>query len=183
MSSDSKWEAIREENYLSDNIVQTEDFLVDFSWKEFKRTRRKGHRISYDDFLDIQRETGNNYRRALAEAYYGGNFMQIKAHIYKVEAGRILFKNVVIRCFRDDGSYFDGCEDHVWVEKQWFNKIKPRLGGNVSFFANVYRYITETKDGYRVDYALRDATQICRIGEYDIPITHNILPVMQYMYA
>ncbi len=74
--------------------------------------------------------------------------------------------------YSDGCDFFEGKEDHVWMNIQGFEDFK--IGECVSFFADVYKYI-KTGNGKVLDYSLRNPQGIKQIDSYQLPSDDDII--------
>ena len=130
-----------------------------------------GEKLTYDDFIDIQIQTGPNYRGSfmLCYYYYPQGF---KGQVERFSNGRICFKRIHVEGMYPDGTCFKGKEDHVWMLADDFNNLK--IGDCVSFFAEPYRYI-KTGNGKKLDFGLRNPVDIKKINKYDLPSDEELM--------
>lgn len=132
-------------------------------------------KLTYPDFIDIQIQTGKNYRGGFMLCYYYCP-MEFKGEVEKFGKGRICFSRIFVDGMFPDGVWFEDKEEHVWMSIEGFEDLK--VGDCVSFFAEPYRYI-KTGDGKKHDFGLRKPTQIKKIEKYDLPTDDDLL--MQYI--
>ena len=132
MATDEKWEKLKEEFYGQNRLVITDYGTIDFSPDSLKEVQLNGQKITYDEYLEIQRNS--NERGAFAECYYsGGEQADCKGQILKIEDNKIMFKRIYVSGMYMDGDGFEGKEDHVWMSRKGFEKYK--VGDCLSFSA------------------------------------------------
>ena len=71
-------------------------------------------KLTYPDFIDIQIQTGKNYRGGFMLCYYYCP-IGFKGEVEKFGKGRICFSRIFIDGMYPDGVWFEGKEDHVWM--------------------------------------------------------------------
>lgn len=154
------------ENYQQEVIVQCEDGALNFSPSRMKDIVG-GEKLTYNDYLELQIDSWNKSRKGFEWVFYGGmGFGEFKGEIERVKEERVCFKRIYISGMYPDGEYFEGKEDHVWMDRTGFEKFV--VGDNLEFFAEVYRYI-KTGNGKVLDYGLRNPEKITRIEQYPLP--------------
>lgn len=124
--------------------------------------------MSYEEYLELQKASGDEVRHDLEKAYYENCWVACKGQIEKINKakGRICFERVYLDIFSCDGNGFMGKEDHVWMECSGFESYKA--GDNLSFTAEIYRYV-KTGNGKMLDFGLRNPQGIRKIGGgYDL---------------
>lgn len=154
--------------YQQEVIVQCEDGALNFSPSQMKDIVG-GEKLTYNDYLEMQIDSWNKSRKGFELVYYGGmGSGRFKGEIeqIKVKEKRVCFKRIYISGMYPDGEYFEGKEDHVWMDRTGFERF--RVGDDLEFFAEVYRYI-KTGRGKVLDYGLRNPKGITRIEEYPLP--------------
>lgn len=135
--------ALLMEYYGDDIMVMSRFGNIDFS-PDRKADIVGGKKLSYDDYLDIQIQSYGKQRSWFAMCYYNlpNEFMGC---IEKKAKKNICFQRIYVSgMYPDDCSFFEGKEDHVWMDIHGFEDFK--VGDCVSFYAEVYRYI---KTGFR----------------------------------
>ena len=167
--TNEEWSRLKEKYRGSDTVCITDEGTIDFSPQSFIETELNGSRLSYDEYLDIMRSSGNGVRKYLEQFFYSGiRYADCRARIERTDRdkGRILFLSIFISGTRGDGSIIDGKEDHVWIDKKGFEAFDEN--DCVSFTAEIYRYI-KLGSGKRLDYSLRDPENIKRTDPYELP--------------
>ncbi len=127
-------------------------------------------KLTYEDYLDIQIQTGSQFRGAFLLCYYYTPLC-FKGEIETFTEGRVCFKRVCVDGMYPDGTCFEGKEDHVWMSIDGFDGLA--IGDCVSFFAEPYRYI-KTNNGKKLDYGLRNAVDIKKIDPYEMPTDEEL---------
>ncbi len=145
--------------------------IIDFSPDGMKDIK-SGHPLSYDEYLDIQIRSQGKERPWFALCYY--NFPnEFKGCIEIRNNQKICFQRIFVTgMYADDCSFFDGKEDHVWMDEAGFEKFE--VGDCVSFYADVYRYV-KTGHGKILDYGLCNPRNIEKIEAYRLPSDKQIV--------
>ncbi len=158
-------------HYGDDTVVSSEIGFLDFS-PAGKLDVVGGEKLNYDDYIDIQIRSFGKQRTWFEMCYYNlpSEFMGC---IEKKTKKTICFKRIyVIGMYSDGCDFFEGKEDHVWMNIQGFEDFK--IGECVSFFADVYKYI-KTGNGKVLDYSLRNPQGIKQIDSYQLPSDDDII--------
>ena len=127
--------------------------------------------LSYADFIDIQIQSGDDYRGSFMLCYFYGTG-EFKGEVEKFGKGRVCFKRIYVDGMYPDGDMFEGKEEHVWMSLDGFGNLA--IGDCVSFFAEAYRYV-KTSNGKRLDYGLRNPEGVKKIEKYDLPSDEDII--------
>lgn len=164
-------QAMLARNYGDKIIVMTEQGSVDFNPEGMADIESK-YEISYDDYLDLQIQSWGRQRSWFAMCYYNLP-SQFMGRITKKGKKKICFERIFITgMYPDDCSFFDGKEDHVWMDTTGFEAFEK--GDCVSFYAEVYRYV-KTGNGKLLDYALKNPAYIESIDSYKLPSDNEII--------
>lgn len=158
-------------HYGDDTVVSSEIGCLDFS-PTGKLDVVGGEKLTYDEYIDIQIRSSGKQRIWFEICYYNlpSEFMGC---IEKKTKKNICFKRIYVSGMYPDGcDFFEGKEDHVWMDIQGFENFK--IGDCVSFFADVYRYI-KTGNGKILDYSLRNPQGIKQIDSYQLPSDDDII--------
>ena len=133
-----------------------------------QKTLSGGKALTYDDYLDLMRESGHSVRQDFEKAYYGVSWYSFKGRVERInqKKGTVCFERIFVSAEYIDGDGFFGKEDHVWMDLAPFLPCKK--GDCFSFLADVYRYV-KTGNGKMIDFGLRHPEDIRRIGEYELP--------------
>ena len=172
--TNEQWEELKRNYYQSNTVAITEDGAIDFSVENYRETEFNGAKVSYDEYLDIQRISGSG-RGWFAKCFYdGGRGAECKGQIERINEskGMILFKRIFVSGMYGDGTFFDGKEDHVWMSRKGFEKYK--VGDCLSFYAEVYQYL-KTGTGKELDFAIRTPDDIEIIDSYELPTDDELL--------
>lgn len=157
--------------YGDDAKVLSEYGCIDFSPTGMKNVVG-GERLSYDDYIDIQIQSSGKQRDWFEMCYYNLP-SEFKGCIEKKTQSTVCFKRIFVTgMYPDDCSFFDGKEDHVWMDIKGFEQFQ--VGDSVSFFAEVYRYL-KTGNGRLIDYSLRNPDGIKRIEAYELPSDDELM--------
>ena len=158
-------------HYGDDTVVSSEIGCLDFS-PTGKFEVVGGEKLTYDEYIDIQIRSSGKQRTWFEMCYYNlpSEFMGC---IEKKTKKNICFKRIYVSGMYPDGcDFFEGKEDHVWMDIQGFEDFK--IGDCVSFFADVYKYI-KTGHGKILDYSLRNPQGIKQIDPYQLPSDDDII--------
>ena len=173
--TDREWKEMKA-RYLHQNIVcQTDDGTIDFSYESYEKIEFNGVRVSYDEYLDIQRLSGGVERGYFAMCYYNsGGSADCKGQIegFNEAKNQVVFKRIFVSGMYSDGSFFDGKEDHVWMSRNGFEQYK--VGDSISFSAEVYRYL-KTRNGKQLDFGIRSPRYVEKIEPYTLPADDELL--------
>ena len=145
---------------------------IDFSRERMSDVRSSG-KLSYNDYLDVQFATlGKKYRGSFQQCYYEYP-SSFKGEIEKITPnGKICFKRIFVTgMYHDDLSFFDGKEEHVWMDSAGFEEYK--IGDCLEFFAEIYRYI-KTGGGKQLDFGLCNPQGIKLIEAYELPTDEEL---------
>lgn len=167
------WKEIKNDFYKEDAVIPLDEGVVDFSPKRMKKVVN-GNFKSYDEYLDIQRKSGKFLRHDFERCYYDSIESFFKGRVERINYKNktILFQRIMVSGTYDDGTCFDGKEDHVWVK---FNKPgKFSEHSCYSFDAQVYRYMKHGKNGKLIDYGLRNLSHIEKIASYEVPTDEEL---------
>lgn len=173
--NEAEWKKLKKEYYRSNTICTTDDGTIDFSPEDFEKLVTNGHRITYDEYLDIMWKSGQNVRHSFAECFYSGDgFAQCKGKIqgFTTKKHKVIFKRLHVTGTYSDGLCFNGKEDHVWMNDTEFKNFSA--GDNVTFEAEVYRYL-KTANGKKIDFGLRNPSYIKKTGDYQLPTDDELL--------
>ena len=158
-------------HYGDDTVVSSEIGCLDFS-PTGKFDVVGGEKFTYDEYIDIQIRSSGKQRTWFEMCYYNlpSEFMGC---IEKKTKKNICFKRIYVSGMYPDGcDFFEGKEDHAWMDIQGFEDFK--IGDCVSFFADVYKYI-KTGNGKILDYSLRNPQGIKQIDSYQLPSDDDII--------
>lgn len=156
--------------YGTKTIVFDYDGVINYDPEELKKVVG-AERLSYDEFLEIQKRTAKDVRHSFERCYHSVA-IGFKGQIEKRNSKKICFKRIYVDGMHTDGTCFEGKEDHVWMDCKGFEGYD--IGDCLSFFAEVYCYI-KTGDGKAIDYGLRNPEEIKRIDAYELPSDKDLL--------
>lgn len=165
-----EWEAFKNEFYGSNFKVQSKWGNIDFSPTVLEEIQG-GEKITYDEYLEIMRRTGNQVRHYFEYCYHDCIEMDFKGQIEKMTTTKICFQRIYVCGTYCDGTCMDGKEDHVWMDLKGFEKYE--VGDSVSFSADVYMYL-KTGNGKAIDYGLRNPDFIKKIPTYSLPTDDDL---------
>ena len=167
---DRKWEAFKKVHYGSKTCIMCEWGVIDFDKEKMKEVAG-GEKLTYDEYLDILKESGKNCRSWFEMCYYQYS-LGFKGEIEKKNNKNICFKRIYVSGMYNDGICFDGKEDHVWMDIKGFENYQ--VGDNISFSAEIYRYLI-TSNGKIIDFGLRNPSGIKKVNSYELPSDDDLL--------
>ena len=126
-------------------------------------------KLTYPEFIDIQIQTGKDYRGSFMLCYYY-NPIEFKGEVETFGKGTICFKRIYVDGMYPDGVMFEGKEDHVWMSAEGFGKLEK--GDCISFFAEVYRYV-KTSDGKKLEFGLRNPQVLRKLKSTNYQLMMN----------
>ena len=173
--TDEKWKKLKKNHYRSSRLVITDDGIIDFGIDTYNETEFNGINVSYDEYLDLQRSSVQEQRIWFKTCFYeGGGYVDCKGQIERINKNKdkIVFKRIYIGGEYTDGTFFDGKEEHVWIDRKGFEKYK--IGDCLSFNAEVYQYL-KTGNGKKLDFAIRNPEDIEMIESYELPSDDDLL--------
>ena len=169
-----RWTAAKAAFYRQPIAVITEWGLIDFD-PESQKTLSGGETLSYDDYLDLAKNSGHSVRHDFEKAYYDASYCVFKGRVGRIDAKRdtVCFERIYIDAdyVNGGGDGFFGKEDHVWMDFTKFPSCKK--GDCFAFTADIYRYI-KTGHGKLIDFGLRDPECIRRIDAYELPSDEDL---------
>ncbi len=153
------------------NICAIEEGSVIFYSPDSQKDVVGADKMSYDEYLDVQRQSLGKIRSSFERCYF--NYpMGFKGQIEKTTKDHVCFRRIFVTGMYSDGVMFDGKEDHVWVNKAGFEGLVE--GDSVEFCAEVYRYV-KTGNGKQIDYSLRNPQGIKKIDSYELPSNEELM--------
>ena len=167
LPDDERWMKVKETFRNSKYGVISEWGFIDFDPEE-KKTLVGGEALSYDEYLDVQKQSGRDIRQSFAKSYYDAACVSFKGKVCRINAKKkqLCFERIFVNGFYPDGDGYFGKEDHVWMSLDGFEGC--RVGECLAFDADVYRYL-KTGHGRMIDFGLRNPTAVRRIEEYELP--------------
>lgn len=151
-------------------IVTTYDGIIDFDPEGYFDIVG-ANKFTYNDYIDVQIKSFGKTRGWLATCYYNIT-LGFKGCVSKKTEKHICFDRIMVYGMYSDGVYFDGKEEHVWMDIAGFEECQ--IGDCVSFSAEVYRYV-KTSNGKQIDFALRNPEGIKKIEAYELPSDNDLL--------
>ena len=151
-------------------IVTTYDGIIDFDPEGYFDIVG-ANKFTYNDYIDVQIKSFGKTRGWLATCYYN-IALGFKGCVSKKTEKHICFDRIMVYGMYSDGVYFDGKEEHVWMDIAGFEECQ--IGDCVSFSAEVYRYV-KTSNGKQIDFALRNPEGIKKIEAYELPSDNDLL--------
>lgn len=166
-SGNEKWQKFKKEFWGKKLLATTEWGLIDFD-PQGKDDMVGGDALSYDEYLDLQMQSGKRVRTYFEICYYDADFFSFKGRIKRINTKKQLlcFERIFVEDLYGDGDGFSGKEDHVWMSLTGFENY--RVGDCLFFEAEVYRYL-KTSRGKMIDFGLKDPVGIRKVGEYEVP--------------
>ena len=128
-------------------------------------------KLTYPEFIDIQIQTGKDYRGSFMLCYYY-DASEFKGEVETFGKGTICFKRIYVDGMYPDGNMFEGKEDHVWMSAEGFGRLEK--GECISFFAEAYRYV-KTSNGKKLEFGLRNPQSVKKIEKYQLPTDEELL--------
>ena len=164
-SGNEKWQKFKKEFWGKKLLATTEWGLIDFD-PQGKDDMVRGDALSYDEYLDLQMQSGKRVRTYFEICYYDADFFSFKGRIKRINTKKQLlcFERIFVEGLYGDGDGFSGKEDHVWMSLTGFENY--RVGDCLFFEAEVYRYL-KTSRGKMIDFGLKDPVGIRKVGEYE----------------
>ena len=137
-TEEEEWQKLKAQNYGKNVGVQSEWGIIDFNPAGLKEVVG-GEKLTYDEYLDIMKTSGNKCRHYFELCVYDCSFDDFKGQVEKKAKGNICFKRVFVSGMYMDGTFLDGKEDHVWMSEEGFENCQE--GDCFSFTAEIYRYL------------------------------------------
>ena len=116
-----------------------------------------GEKLSYNDYIDIQIQSFGKQRGGVKTCYYEMP-AEFKGQIDRVTKNTVCFKRIFVTGMYSDGTFFDGKEDHVWMDRSGFEEYV--VGDCVTFFAEVYQYLKTSNGTLTETYAFLHCVSI-----------------------
>jgi hypothetical protein len=173
VSEMNDWKKIRKENYGKDTVVNYGKGYIDFSPEGMKKVKH-GEALSYEDYLEIQKKSCEQFREYFAMCYWNHYVCDFKGQIERINEskGKVVFKRLFVDGMYHDGIGFFGKEDHVWMDKEPFAEYS--VGDCLRFSANICRYL-KTGNGKYIDYDLENPEAIKKIDSYEVPTDQELV--------
>ena len=168
-----EWEKTKRSYYGSNTVLQIYGGCIDFN-PDKQTDLVGGERLSYDEYLDLQMITCENKEKVrwkFAQCYYNIP-AEFKGQIERITKKSVCFKRIYVSGMYSDGTFFDGKENHVWIDKKGLEQYS--VGDCLEFFAEPYRYI-KTSNGKQIDFGLRYLSNIKQINNYKLPSDDELL--------
>ena len=124
-------------------------------------------------FEEIMENSKKKKRKYFELCYFHGMDNLFMGEIQKVNIKdrKIVFQKIYVEGQYQNGSFFFGLENHVWIDFAGFENLS--CGDCVQFSADVYRYFKPNEQ--RIDYALENPKNIKKIEKYDIPTRGDLI--------
>jgi len=170
------WEEMKKEFYGTDALVTIGSGLVNFNKAKMKSVDTKGITFkSYDEYLEIQKNSCGKNRRYFEMCYYTGDmYCDFKGQIERFDRknGKVVFKRIMVDGIFSDGCGYKGKEEHVWMDIKGFEIYSENEC--LKFSAEIHRYL-KTKNGKLIDYDLRNPEDISKIEKYEVPTDEDLI--------
>lgn len=160
----SDWNEMKRAYYKSNMVIISSYGTINFSVESLREVVG-AEKISYDEYLEIQRQSGKKVRHSFEQCYFAVP-ISFKGEIEKKNSSNICFKRIYVEGMYFDGQMLEGKEDHVWMDLKGFELFD--IGDSVSFGAEIYRYL-KTGNGKVIDYGLRNPKEIKKTEKYELP--------------
>lgn len=109
-------------NYMAKVVVQDYDGIIDYDPEKMKDIVG-GEKLTYDEYIEIQRKHGREVRGSFQLCYYE-NILGFRGQIERKTKDKVCFKRIFVEGMYFDGVCFDGKEDHVWMDLKGFEQYK-----------------------------------------------------------
>lgn len=157
-------------DHYGENIhVICEYGVIDFSPESMNDIVNPG-KLTYDDYIDLQIRSAEKQRDWFKQCHYEMD-ADYKGKIERKTKDRICFERIYVCGWYEDGTGFEGKEDHVWMDIRGFEDFEPN--DCVRFVADTYVYI-KTGNGKYIDYGLHDPEDIEKIESYEVPTDEDL---------
>ena len=172
-SGNEKWQKFKKECWGKKLLATTEWGLIDFD-PQGKDDMVRGDALSYDEYLDLQMQSGKRVRTYFEICYYDADFFSFKGRIKRINTKKQLlcFERIFVEGLYGDGDGFSGKEDHVWMDMEPFEEYQ--VGDCLSFGGEIYRYL-KTKNGKQISFGIREPYDIKKIESYELPSDDDML--------
>lgn len=171
-----KWQKFKKEFWGKKLLATTEWGLIDFD-PQGKDDMVGGDTLSYDEYLDLQMQSGKKVRTYFEICYYDADFFSFKGRIKRINTKKQLlcFERIFVEGLYGNGDGFTGKEDHVWMSLTGFENY--HVGDCLSFVAEVYRFFIKCHSTYFPFFSIFFIVIITlkkRYGEKEINHEENI---------
>ena len=114
-SGNEKWQKFKKEFWGKKLLATTEWGLIDFD-PQGKDDMVRGDALSYDEYLDLQMQSGKRVRTYFEICYYDADFFSFKGRIKRINT-------------KETASMFrkDLCRRPLWRRRRFFRKGRPCL--------------------------------------------------------
>ena len=160
----SDWKEMKKAHYKTNILVLSEHGAIDFSPDSLQDVVG-AEMLSYDEYLDVQWNSLERARHSFEHCYYEMP-MNFKGRIEIKNKTKVCYEKIYVEGMRGDGIFFEGKENHVWMDLQGFENYE--VGDALSFSAEVYKYL-KTGNGKAIDFGLRNPYDITKIDDYELP--------------
>ncbi len=167
LSEEEKRNALLEE-YGEDpdyGPVQTEFGILDLSEDAMKDVIG-GKKLTYDQYAKALFNSRNERRANFEYCYYTDMICEFKGTIERFSKDKVLFSRIYILGDFEDGTLWEGSEDHVWMTAKPFKDFKA--GDMVSFDGQIYRYL-KTGNGLSISFGIEPLYVYGPAETYELP--------------
>ena len=172
-SEEERWKKFVEEYGHSGYLVQSEFGVIDTSEDAMKDVFN-GEKLTYEEYMQALFNSRNEKRNDFEYCYYSDACCNFKGQIsrFNIKKGKVIFNRIYISGGLMDGSFYEGKEDHVWMDMKPFENYQ--VGDCLSFGGEIYRYL-KTKNGKQISFGIRNPYSISKIGDYELPSDDEML--------
>lgn len=168
------WEDLKKEFYRKKVRLYFLDGVIDFSPNSMKDVKN-GSFKSYDEYLEIQKNSLNRQRVILEHCYYHAGLDDCYGQIER--RGRnndVLFRKIIVNYWEGNGipSCINDKVEHVWITSPLLKNFHE--GDRLKFHASVYRYMKHGHNGKQIDYGLCDPEGVLQISDYRVPTDEEL---------
>lgn len=173
LSDEERWKEFVEEYGHSDHVIQSEFGIIDMSENAMKDVHN-GENLTYEEYLQALFNSRNSRRCSFEYCYYSNAWCSYKGQIsrFNKKKGKVVFNRIYISGGLMDGDFYEGKEDHVWMDIKPFEKYQ--VGDCLSFGGEIYRYL-KTRNGRQISFGIREPDNISKIEEYELPSDDDMI--------
>ena len=172
-SDEERWKEFVEEYSHSGYLVQSEFGIIDMSEDAMKDVHN-GEKLTYEEYLQALFNSRNNRRHSFEYCYYSNAWYCFKGQISRFDKkkGKVIFNRIYISGGFMNGDYYEGKEDHVWMDSNPFEIYD--VGDSLSFGGEIYRYL-KTRNGKQISFGIREPHDISKIESYELPSDDDMI--------
>ena len=176
------WEELKKEKSETNTLIRPSDRYegyISFSKDNWKKVQTFGHKLTYDEYLDAQKNSDIIWtHNDLARLYFFNNAQgYFKGTIVKIAKEHILLDNLVISKAKENKEvrHNEGSPHSlIWLKREDFKDY--HVGDCLSFTAQVYPYLQDKKRP-EINYALATPKHISKIDH------HHLSPKKDIMFS